>query len=91
MLAQNTPAGLYDFGIGWVFPQSNALALQPFANSAGTASALIGFVNGLLSAGMGFLLSLATHSSVLYLATAMLIGALFSSLIYFLFIKSHRL
>ena len=46
MLAQNTPAGLYDFGIGWVFPQSNALALQPFANSAGTASALIGFVNG---------------------------------------------
>ncbi len=91
MLAQNTPAGLYVFGIGWVFPQSNALALQPFANSAGTASALIGFVNGLLSAGMGFLLSLATHSSALYLATAMLIGALFSSLIYFLFIKSHRL
>ena len=54
MLAQNTPVGLYIFGIGWAFPQSNALALQPFANSAGTASALIGFVNGLLSAGIGF-------------------------------------
>ena len=91
MLAQNTRVGLYIFSIGWVFPKSNALALQPFANLAGTASALVGFVNGLLSAGVGVLLSLATHSSVLYLATAMLMGALFSSLIYFLFIKSHRL
>ena len=48
------PAGLYVFGIGWIFSQSNALALQPFSNSAGTASTLIGFINGLLSAGMGF-------------------------------------
>ena len=91
MLAQNTRVGLYIFSIGWVFPKSNALALQPFANSTGTASTLVGFVNGLLSAGMVFLLSFATHSSTLYLATAMLISALFSSLIYFLFIKSHRL
>ena len=48
------PAGCYVFGIGWISPESNAPALQPFVNSAGTASALIGFINGLLSAGLGF-------------------------------------
>ena len=78
---------IYFFGIGWIVPQSNALALQPFENSAGTASALLGFISMIASAFMGLLLSLAVHDDATYLALAMSISGLSSFLIYLLLIQ----
>ena len=90
-LAVVIPAGIYVFGIGWVFPQANALAMQPFPNSAGAAAALMGFISNISSAGMGFLLGTLTHNSALYLAIAMFTSALGSVLIYFSVIKHHKI
>ena len=81
------PTAIYFFGIGWIVPQSNALALQPFENSAGTASALLGFISMIASAFMGFLLSFAVHDDATYLALAMSVSGLSSFLIYFLLIQ----
>lgn len=71
------------FGIGWAFPQSTALALQPFVNSAGRASASLDFDTIISSAGMRLLLSFVTHNSAIYLATTMFLSGLFSFLVNF--------
>jgi DHA1 family bicyclomycin/chloramphenicol resistance-like MFS transporter len=81
------PTAIYFFAIGWIVPQSNALALQPFEYSAGTASALLGFLSMVVSAFMGFLLSFAVHDDATYLALAMLISSCSSFLIYILLIQ----
>ena len=81
------PTAIYFFGIGWIVPQSNARALQPFENSAGTASALLGFISMIISALMGFSLSFVIHENATYLAFAMLVSSFISFLIYFLIIK----
>ena len=81
------PTAIYFFALGWIVPQSNALALQPFEYSSGTASALLGFISMVISASMGFLLSFAVHDDAMYLAGAMLISSFSSFLIYFLLIK----
>lgn len=81
------PAAIFFFGIGWVVPQSNALAIQPFEYAAGTASALLGFVSMITSAFMGFLLSFLFHDSTIYLAIAMTICGLASFSIYYFLIK----
>ena len=81
------PTAIYFFGIGWIVPQSNARALQPFENSAGTASALLGFISMIISALMGFSLSFVIHEDATYLAFAMLVSSFISFLIYFLIIK----
>jgi len=83
------PAAIYFFGLGWIIPQSNALALQPFESSAGTASALLGFISMIMSAGSGFILSFAVHDDATSLALAMLMAGLLSFLVYFFFIKPN--
>ena len=82
------PTAIYFFGIGWIVPQSNTLAIQPFENSAGTASALLGFISMILSAIMGLSLSFAVHEDATYMAFAMLISSFVSFLIYFFLIKN---
>ena len=81
------PTAIYFFAIGWIVPQSNALALQPYEYSAGTASALLGFMSMVVSAFMGFLLSFAVHDDATYLALPMLISSCSSFLIYILLIQ----
>jgi len=88
-LAIILPAAIYFFGLGWIIPQSNALALQPFEKSAGTASALLGFISMIMSAGMGFILSFAVHDEAIPLALAMLMSGLLSFLIYFFLIRPN--
>ncbi|MBT4589544.1 MAG: multidrug effflux MFS transporter [Rhodospirillaceae bacterium] len=86
-LAVVIPTAFYVFGLGWVFPQTNALALQPFPNSAGSAAALMGFITNITSAGMAFLLSTVTHTSALYLAIAIFSSAVLAFMVYFLVIR----
>jgi DHA1 family bicyclomycin/chloramphenicol resistance-like MFS transporter len=81
------PTAIYFFAIGWIAPQANALALQPFEYSAGTASALLGFISMVVSAFTGFILSFAVHDDATYLGLAMLIASFLSFLIYLLLIQ----
>lgn len=83
------PTAIYFFGIGWIVPQSNALALQPFEDSAGTASALLGFISMTVSAIMGFSLSFGIHNDATFLSIAMSASGLSSFLIFFLLIKNR--
>ena len=84
------PAAIYFFGIGWVVPQSNARAIQPFPNSAGTASSLLGFISMSVSALMGLLLSFLIHIDATYLSFAMLISGILASIFYWTFLKSNK-
>ena len=81
------PTAIYFFAIAWIVPQANALALQPFEYSAGTASALLGFISMVVSGFMGVLLSFAVHDDATYLGLAMLITSFSSFLIYLLLIR----
>ena len=49
------PHMIYMVGVGIVMPQSMAGALAPFPNIAGTSSALLGFIQMSLAAGVGIL------------------------------------
>jgi DHA1 family bicyclomycin/chloramphenicol resistance-like MFS transporter len=54
-----TPAALWVFGLAFIMPGSTAAALAPFATVAGSASALLGFMQfggGLLGSGIAALL-----------------------------------
>ena len=86
-LAVILPTSFFVFGIGWVFPQCNALALQPFPNSAGSAAAMMGFWSNITSAGMAFLLSTVAHTSAFYLALAIFVTSLLAAIVYFLIIR----
>jgi DHA1 family bicyclomycin/chloramphenicol resistance-like MFS transporter len=50
VLALMLPMMLYSIAMGLVLPHSMAIALRPFAHIAGTASALLGFIQMTLSA-----------------------------------------
>ena len=89
-LAVVMPMAFYCFGFGWVFPQANSLALQPFPDSAGAAAALQGFISSITSAGVGFLLSLVIHTNAFYLALSVLICSILASMIYFFVIRPYK-
>ena len=50
VLALMLPMMLYSVAMGLVLPHAMAIALRPFAHIAGTASALLGFIQMTLSA-----------------------------------------
>ena len=52
------PMIIFTMGLGIVLPHAMAIALKPFAHIAGTASALLGFVQMLLAAGTSALVGL---------------------------------
>jgi DHA1 family bicyclomycin/chloramphenicol resistance-like MFS transporter len=86
-LAVILPMAVYVMGLGMVFPQTNALALQPFPTTAGTAASLMGFITNLVAAGVVVLLSAMTHTDALNLGLATLTSAVLGSLTYFLIIR----
>ena len=58
ILALMLPMMLYSIAMGLVLPHAMAIALRPFAHIAGTASALLGFIQMSLSAGSSALAGL---------------------------------
>lgn len=58
VLALMLPMMLYSIAMGLVLPHAMAIALRPFAHIAGTASALLGFIQMSLSAGASALTGL---------------------------------
>lgn len=72
------PMMLYTYGVGVTMPQSMAGALTPFPEIAGTASALMGFLQSAFSAGVGLYVGhmLAGGSAMPMIATTAFMGAL---------------
>ena len=57
------PMMLYTAGMGLTLPHAMGLALQPYPHMAGTASALLGFIQMAVSALAGGLIGLFLHDS----------------------------
>ncbi|HBQ39452.1 MAG TPA: multidrug transporter, partial [Halieaceae bacterium] len=57
------PMMLYTAGMGLTLPHAMGLALQPYPHMAGTASALLGFIQMAVSAAAGGLIGLFLHDS----------------------------
>ena len=86
-LAVILPSAFYVLGLGLVFPQTNALALQPFSQSAGSAASLMGFITNLVSAGIVVLLAAMTHTTAINLAVSILASGILACLTYFVIIR----
>ncbi len=72
------PMALYVGGVGIALPHSMATALKPFAEMAGTASALFGFIQMGLSAAAGAIVGVLLDDSPLPMGAAILVCSLLS-------------
>ena len=67
------PMMFYSTGLGLVLPHAMAIALRPFAHIAGTASALLGFIQMSLSATASALAGVFLKDTPLPMLWAMLV------------------
>ncbi|MDJ0877596.1 MAG: multidrug effflux MFS transporter [Halieaceae bacterium] len=75
------PMALYVGGVGIALPHAMAMALRPFAEMAGTASALFGFIQMGLSAVAGAVVGALLNDSPLPMTAAILLCSLLSLLL----------
>ena len=88
VLALMLPMMFYSTGLGLVLPHAMAIALRPFPHIAGTASALLGFVQMSLSAAASALSGIFLTDTPLPMLWALLIISLLAMV---LALRSHRL
>lgn len=88
VLALMLPMMFYSTGLGLVLPHAMAIALRPFPHIAGTASALLGFVQMSLSAVASALTGVFLKDSPMPMLWAMLVICLLAMA---LALRSHRL
>lgn len=88
VLALMLPMVLYSTGLGLVLPHTMAIALRPFPHIAGTASALLGFIQMSLSAGASALAGAFLKDTPLPMLWIMLLITLAAM---FLGLRAHRL
>lgn len=67
------PMALYSVAMGLVLPHAMTIALRPFAHIAGTASALLGFIQMSLSAAASALVGMVLHTTALPMAWALVL------------------
>jgi MFS transporter, DHA1 family, multidrug resistance protein len=67
-LALAGPIAVYLCGLGFALPQAMAGALSPFADRAGAASSLLGFLQQTFAAALGILIGHTLGASALPLA-----------------------
>jgi DHA1 family bicyclomycin/chloramphenicol resistance-like MFS transporter len=79
IVALALPMVLYSTGMGLVLPNAMAIALRPFAHMAGTASALMGFIQMALSASATALVGSYLQDSPAPLLNFMLLVAILAS------------
>jgi DHA1 family bicyclomycin/chloramphenicol resistance-like MFS transporter len=82
------PMMLYSVAMGLVLPHAMAIALRPFAHMAGTASALLGFIQMSLAAGASALTGLFLTTTPQPMVWILLV---FSSISLMLGLRAHRL
>lgn len=88
VLALLLPMMLYSTAMGLVLPHSMAIALRPFAHIAGTASALLGFIQMSLAAGASALTGIFLTTTPKPMVWVLLVIALLSLL---LGLRAHSL
>jgi DHA1 family bicyclomycin/chloramphenicol resistance-like MFS transporter len=88
VLALVLPMALYATALGLVLPHAMAIALRPFPHMAGTASALMGFIQMSLSASASALVGIFLQETPLPLVWSMLLASL-AALV--LGLRAHRL
>ena len=88
VLALMLPMVLYATAMGLVLPHAMAIALRPFPHIAGTASALLGFIQMSLSAGASAVVGLFLKDTALPMSLALLVISLFAL---GLGLRAHRL
>ena len=88
VLALVLPMALYATALGLVLPHAMAIALRPFPHMAGTASALMGFIQMSLSASASALVGIFLQDTPLPLVWSMLLASL-AALV--LGLRAHRL
>ena len=88
VLALVLPMTLYSTALGLVLPHAMAIALRPFPHMAGTASALMGFIQMSLSASASALVGVYLQDTPLPLVWSMLLAALAALA---LGLRAHRL
>ncbi len=67
---------------GFIFPNSSALSMAPFSNNAGTASALMGFIQMSIGALMSAMVSLLQNGTAIPMIGVMAFSSITASLLY---------
>lgn len=88
VLALVLPMALFSTALGLVLPHAMAIALRPFPHMAGTASALMGFIQMSLSASASALVGVFLQDTPMPLVWSMLLASL-AALV--LGLRAHRL
>lgn len=94
LIAIIIPMTLYSTGMGLVLPNAMAVALKPFAHIAGTASALMGFIQMSLSAAatavMGTLLVDSPAPMITFMFMLTTVALVLSALLYRTHMRAQR-
>ena len=84
------PFALFLAGAGLVLPNSIAASLGPFPRLAGSASALLGFLQMLVASGVGFLVGLLQDGTPRAMAALLLAVALAGALSFLLLVRAGK-
>jgi DHA1 family bicyclomycin/chloramphenicol resistance-like MFS transporter len=91
VIAVVAPMAFFAAGLGIVLPTGMAAAMAPFPTIAGSASALLGFVQMLVAAGASVAVGLLPHDSALPMATVIAGGAALALLAFILLVPRRSL
>lgn len=89
VVAVVAPMALFAAGLGIVLPTGIAAAMAPFPTIAGSASALLGFIQMLVAAGASAAVGLLPHNSAVPMA-AVIAGGAALALLAFILLVPHR-
>ncbi len=84
------PMALYSVALGLVLPNSMAVALRPFSQIAGTASALLGFIQMSIAAALSALVGLLLSASPQPMVLTMVVISAIALTLNFIMYKRHR-
>ena len=88
--AYMVPMVFFSTALGLVLPNSMAIALRPFPQIAGTASALLGFIQMSIAAGSSALIGLLLNESPQPMVLTMVLIAAIALVLNFTMYKRHR-
>ncbi len=83
-------SSLFMMGIGMTMPSSMTAAIRPHPTRAGAASALLGFIRGMLAAGVGFIAGPYHDGSPLVMALIMVAAVVATMIFHALWVLGQR-
>ncbi len=85
------PGMIMMLGVGMLFPNALAGALMPFPEKAGTAAALLGFLQMLISGAVSAVVAILPEVTLFPVAIVLLVMSLFAYTIFFRFVPTLKL